>query len=99
MGVKYFIPRMGTSISYCYKCKYAEYNDCYNKIRVAYRLPTKYGSIYGNRRIEEIYDGLIKFKGIRYPYKLCNFTYLEIIHKYKTKIREIDLRYVRFTND
>ena len=25
-----------------------------NKIRVAYRLPTKYGSIYGNRRIENI---------------------------------------------
>ena len=24
-----------------------------NKIRVAYRLPTKYGSIYGNRRIEK----------------------------------------------
>ena len=35
-----------------------------NKIRVAYRLPTKYGSIYGNRRIEKIYDGLIKFKGV-----------------------------------
>ena len=70
-----------------------------NKIRVAYRLPTKFGSIYGNRRIEKIYDGLIKFKGVRYPYKLCNFTYLKLVHKYKTKIREIDLRYVRFTND
>ena len=51
--------------------------------------------------IEELkkYDGLIKFKGVRYPYKLCIFTYLKIVHQYKTKIREIDLRYVRFTND
>ncbi len=39
-------------------------------------------------------DGLIRFKGIRYPYKLSNFTYIKIVHKYKTKIVKqiIDMR-------